>query len=593
MRRAAIGAGVVALAAVAAGSAPWPVAPSRVAASLNAALGAPPRLTWSTPEAATFSVLPWPSLRIVKARLDDASAANVVSAPGAEIDLSPIELALGRVAPTHVALFAPSITLDLDRPLSGGRLGANDAIAAIRKFSPLGSVSLTDGVVRVTSRKRGFDSVFESVRGRFDGLSLTSRFSVDLSAVWRGAPLVVSGSLDEPQRAALGKASSLNVTIASALGDLRFGGALTAGATPGAAGELSVSSHALGEAVRLFGFTPSLRLEAADVAVSGAVKATPGDVVFDDATVTAGGQTLQGALRLARNQGRFAISGSLDSARLSLPPPPWRLEPFAAADGGWSRATFLAAPPRDFDLDLRLSAERLDVYGVGLDDVAVSALLRDGALTASLIDATAYGGHAKGELRIVCDDDASRLEARGSVAGADFGAAATDLGWPDLTGKGAAEFAIKAVGRSPAELIAGLSGDASFSLEDGAISGINLEEALRRGQRRPIDVTKDMRSGGTAFDQATVSLLIGGGVAHVLNGALVARGLSADLQGAVDLVGQGWRLRINAAQAAPVGAAPPDAPHLSLDVNGPWSTPSVQAVDETDGGNPGAGASAP
>ncbi len=222
MRRAAIWAGVVALAAVAAGSARWPVAPSRVAASLNAAPGAPLRLTWSTPEVVTFSALPWPSLRIVEARLDDASATNVVSAPDAEIDLSPIELLLGRVAPTHLALFAPTITLDLDRPPSGGRLGARDALAAIRGFSPLGSVSLTDGVVRVTSRRQGFDTVIESVRGRLDGLSLTSRFSVDLSAVWRGAPLVVSGSLDEPQRAARGMASSLNVAIASALGDLGF-----------------------------------------------------------------------------------------------------------------------------------------------------------------------------------------------------------------------------------------------------------------------------------------------------------------------------------------------------------------------------------
>ena len=274
----------------------------------------------------------------------------------------------------------------------------------------------------------------------------------------------------------------------------------------------------------------------------------------------------------ARSTARICLCLRRLGASSRSPPP-------TAAGAG---RTFLAAPPRDFDLDLRLSAERLDVYGVGLDDVAVSALLRDGALTASLIDATAYGGHAKGELRIVCDDDASRVEARGSVAGADFGAAATDLGWPDLTGKGAAEFAIKTAGRSPAELIAGLSGDASFSLEDGAISGINLEEALRRGQRRPIDVTKDMRSGGTAFDQATVSLLIGGGVAHVLNGALVARGLSADFQGAVDLVGQSWKLRINAAQAAPAGAAPPDAPHLSLDVSGPWSN-SVHPGGRRDG----------
>ena len=441
-------------------------------------------------------------------------------------------------------------------------------------------------------RKHGFDTVIESVRGRLDGLSLTSRFSVDLSAVWRGAPLVISGSLDEPQSAARGNASPLTVTIASALGDLKFDGALTAGATPGAAGELSVSSHTLGEAARLFGFTPSLALGVADVAISGSVKATPGNVVFDDATVAAGEQTLHGALRLTRDGGRLAVSGSLDSARLSMPLPPERLS-LLASNGGWNRSSLLPALPRDLDLDLRLSSERLDVYGVGLDDVAVSALLRDGALTVSLIDASVHGGHAKGEMGFACDDGAWRVEAHGSVTGADFGALASDLGWRDLTGKGAAEFAIKTVGRSPADLVAGLSGAASLALEDGAISRVNLEGALRRSQRRPIDVTRDMRSGGTAFDQATINVLIGRGVAHVLNGALMAQGLSADMQGAVDLVGQSWKLRINVAQAAPTGATPPDAPHLSLNVSGPWSNPSIRAVDETDSEKPDAALSPP
>ena len=403
MRRAAIWAGVVALAAVAAGSARWPVAPSRVAASLNAALGAPPRLTWSTPEAATFSALPWPSLRIVEAKLDDASAANVVSAPDAEIDLSPIELVLGRVAPTHVALFAPTITLDLDRPLSGGRLGATDAIAAIRGFAPLGSVSLTDGVVRVTSRRQGFDTVFESVRGRFDGLSLTSRFSVDLSAVWRGAPLVVSGSLDEPATGGAwkGELAQCHDRFGARRSDVRR----------------SVDSRRDARRRRgAFGLVPCAR--------------GSGSTVWLHAVSTPCGG---GRRNLWRGQGdawRCRLrrcdghGGRADASRRAASRAQWRpargfglarqrafvaasaarrLEPFAPPDGGWSRNAFLAAPPRDFDLDLRLSAERLDVYGVGLDNVAVSAMLRDGALTASLIDATAYGGHAKGELRIACD----------------------------------------------------------------------------------------------------------------------------------------------------------------------------------------------
>ena len=586
MRRAAMGAGVVALAAIAAGSASWPVDPAWVADRLNAASGPTRPLTWRAPQTATFSALPWPSLRIVDAQLENASRVNVVSAPEARVDLSLVALMFERVAPAQMSLAAPTITFDLDRPPFVTRLEAADAMAAFNGFSTLGAVSVTNGVVRLTSRTRGFDTVIESVRGRFDQLSPASRLSADLSAVWRGAPLTLSGSLDQPQQTAIGRPSALVVKFASLVGDLTFTGALTAGSTPGAAGELSVSSPAVADLLRLFGAKPPPFPGISDVAISGTIKATPEDVVFADATVTAGGQTLQGAVRLTRSGGRLAVSGSLDTEHLALasllgPPGPLR-EP----DGGWSRSAFPLAPPRDFDLDLRLSADRLDAYGGRLDNVAASALLKDGALTAEIVEATAYGGRLGGELHATCDNSALRLTARGKLDGADFGAIASDIGWLGLTGNGAAELAIETVGRSPADLIAGLGGKASLTMAEGDLSAINLEEALRRSQRRPIDVAKDTRSGQTAFEQATVSVLIGQGIAHIVNGALIARGLRADLQGAVDLGGQSWKLRLNASQEQPSGIPPPDAAHLSFDINGPWSNPSIQSADEVDGAEP-------
>ncbi len=586
MRRAAILAGVLALAAIAAGSARWPVAPGWVADRLNGAFGQARPLTWSTPQAATFSALPWPSLQIVDARLDNASGANLVSAPEARIDLSLIALALGRVAPARLTLTAPTVSFDLDRPPFVGRLGASDAMAAINRFAPLGDVRVTNGVVRVTSRKRALDTVIESVRGRFDILSPATRIRVDMSAVWRDAPLIVSGSFEQPLQAARGRPSALVVGLISSLGNVTFNGAVTGGVTPGAAGDVSISSHALADVLRLLGATPPPFPGAADVAISGKIQATQEEVVFDEATVTGGGQTLQGALRLARSGGRLAVSGSLDAEHLALAPLLGPAPTLLAADGDWSRKNLSLAPPRDFDLDLRLSAGQLDAYGVNIDNVAASALLKDGALTAELVEATAYGGRLKGALRLACDPFNIRVAAHGKLAGADLGAAASNFNWLALTGNGDAEFAIETVGRSPADLIAGLDGKASLTLTDGAFSAVNFEEALRRSQRGPVDLVKDRRSGGTAFDQATLSLLVGQGVAHIVNGALVARSLRADMQGAIDLGGQSWRLRLNASQEGPTGIPPPDAAHLSLDIEGPWSNPSVQSPDGGDTAQP-------
>ena len=587
MRRAAAWAGVVALAAVAAGSARWPVNPASVAASLNASFGRTGAMTWNAPKEATFSALPWPGLRIVDAALDSASGVNLVSAPEAQVDLSLLGLMMGRISPARLALTAPTITLDLDRPPFTARLGMADAMAAIAGFAPSGSVNLSNGVVRVMSRKRGLDTVIESVRGRCEGSSPASRVSIDLSAIWRNAPLVLTGSLEEPYRAARGMPSALNIRMSSFLGDFAFSGTLTAGPALSALGNVLASSHAVAQVGRLLGVAFPPALDAADIAISGKIKATPEDVVFDEATVTSRGQVLQGALRLARDGGRLALSGSLDAEHLSLSPLLGPAEPLRLEDGRWSEQSFSVASPPDFDLDLRLSVGQLDAYGVALDNVAASALLKGGALTASLVDASAYGGRGQGELRLASDGSDSRLEMRGKLVDADLGAAASRFGLPVLTGKGDADLSVRAAGRSPAELISGLEGTASLVLADGAVSGVNLEEALRRSQRRPLDVTRDMRSGGTTFERMTIDFVIGSGVAHVVNGALSARGLKADLQGDIDLVDQSWKLRLNAEQTDPSGAIPPDAARLSLDIDGPWSNTTVAPADEPDKEQPG------
>jgi AsmA protein len=214
--------------------------------------------------------------------------------------------------------------------------------------------------------------------------------------------------------------------------------------------------------------------------------------------------------------------------------------------------------------------------------------LKDGALAANLVDATAYGGRLDGELTLTRRDSGIRIAMRLKLADADIGGAASDFGWPILTGKGTAEFSIVTAGGCAAELVAGLQGAASLDLTDGAVEGVNLEEALRRSQRRPLDVAKDMRSGGTAFERVTLSAAIGGGVAHVDKGELVARGVKADLAGAVDLAGRSLNLRLETAQTGSTGSAPADGARLVLEIAGPWASPSVQTVGETDAAEPGA-----
>jgi AsmA protein len=60
-----------------------------------------------------------------------------------------------------------------------------------------------------------------------------------------------------------------------------------------------------------------------------------------------------------------------------------------------------------------------------------------------------------------------------------------------------------------------LNGTASLNAHDGALVGLNVEQLLRRLERRPLSGNGDFRSGRTPFDQLVLNLAIDHGVVAV------------------------------------------------------------------------------
>jgi AsmA protein len=582
------------LALAACGFARWPLSAAKVGDSLNAAFGASPRLHWNAPQAATFSILPWPSLRIVDARLDDAGGVNLLSAPTARLDLSLVELARGRFIPTRAVLVSPTVTLHIDRaPFAAAGEGLAAPASVAGALAPLTSLSLSNGFLRVVGVRPGLDTLIANVQGRLDGLTVGNQLRFNLSAEWRNQPIAVAGALSDPEAAAKSAPSRFEFALDSPMAKFAFDGALALGDRPSAEGDMSASVRSIAALAALFNADPPPVLAADDIAVSGKVKAAPDALTLGDATLTSAEQTFEGAIEIADTGGRTAVSGTLAAETLALEPllgPPQRLfDP----SGGWSAKPFALTPPAAFDLDLRLSASHLDVYGRKLADAAASVIVRDGKLSMNLIDAAAYGGRLNGEAALACVGQDLKLSARGELTDADLGAAFADFGRPTATGRGAARFSIETSGVSPAAAVAALTGTAALEAADGGIAGVNLEEALRRSQRRPIDVARDMRLGGTAFDKLAVSLSVDDGRAQIERGALTSHGVGAELEGLIDLVAQSWALRLNAVQTDAAGEESQSAAHLTLDIDGPWAAPQVRAIGAGDGPDPGGEPQAP
>ena len=179
-----------------------------------------------------------------------------------------------------------------------------------------------------------------------------------------------------------------------------------------------------------------------------------------------------------------------------------------------------------------------------------------------------------------------KASVRGELVDADLGAAIADFSKAVMTGNGRAQFAVEASGGSPAAMVGSLTGTASLEAADGSILGVNLEEALRRSRRRPIDVERDMRAGGTAFDKIDASLALEDGRARVERAVMTSHGVTAELRGLIDLLARSWDLHLKAVQTDAAGEESQDAAHLTVDIAGPWAQPTIRAAgsDSTEPG---------
>jgi len=77
-----------------------------------------------------------------------------------------------------------------------------------------------------------------------------------------------------------------------------------------------------------------------------------------------------------------------------------------------------------------------------------------------------------------------------------------------LEGRGNLSLNVEGSGSSVLAVTNTLSGTANVTAHDGALAGIDVEQLLRRLERRPLSGNGDFRSGRTLFDQLALALKI-------------------------------------------------------------------------------------
>lgn len=404
--------------------------------------------------------------------------------------------------------------------------------------------------------------------------SISRSFAATGQFDWRGER--VDGSISASDFVALlsGDRSGLKARLASAPLKVAFDGTVANRTSLMMEGTATMDSPSLRNALRWMGQAPPgggggfgrFALKARANVVGGSVALTNVNVELD-------GNVAEGVMTYANN-GRQTLQATLAAGNLDFTPYISTFRLLASGQRDWNRQLFDLSSLSSTDLDMRLSAAKVTVGPSKLGRTAFGANLRGGALALSVGEAQMYGGIAKGSFAIARSDAVADVRAQFQFTDVDLQACASELfGINKLSGRGNLNVSLMASGSSPFGLASSLDGTATLIGHDGAIAGFNVEQLLKRLEKRPLSGGGNFRSGSTPYDNLSISVKFADGVATADDIHVESPTAKITLTGTASVPSREYDLKgVASLTSASAGGNGFDLPFV---IQGPWDDPLI------------------
>ena len=403
--------------------------------------------------------------------------------------------------------------------------------------------------------------------------SISRSFAATGQFDWRGER--IDGSISASDFVALlsGERSGLKARLASAPLKLAFDGTVANRTSLMMEGTVTVDSLSLRNALRWTGQQAPAGGGFGRFALKARANVVGGSVALTNVNVELDGNVAEGVMTFANN-GRQMVQATLAAGNLDFTPYISTVRLLASGARDWNRQLFDLNALSATDLDMRLSAARVTVGPTRLGRTAFGANLRNGALALSIGEAQMYGGIAKGSLGIARSDAIADVRAQFQLTDVDLQSAAGELfGVNKLSGRGNLNVSLVASGSSPFGLASSLDGTATLTGHDGAISGFNVEQLLKRLERRPLSGAGNFRQGSTPYDSINVSVRFVDGIATAEDIRVESPTSRLKLTGTASVPAREYDLRGVASLISAASGNP--AFELPFVVQGPWDDPLI------------------
>ena len=486
----------------------------------------------------------------------------------------------GRIEIADISLVRPTIAIIFNADHSSNWSGHIETLARTLKPGPdrpasFSEIRITDGTIILRDKAYEIVETLANVEMALAWPSISRSFAATGRFAWHEQPIDATISLTDFVAALQGDRSGLKIRLAGAPFKFAFDGYLSYRPTLKMEGTLAADAASLRDTLRWAGQQPPPGGGFGRFALKAQTNVVGGTIGLSGVNIELDGNAGEGVLTF---DGRQALQGTLAAEGLDLTPYTSAVRLLTSGDRGWDSKPIALDGLEGVHLDLRLSAARVNIASAKLGRTAVAANLRGGNLTVAVGESQAFGGVVRGTFGLAKSPAGADFRAQLQFTNVDLEQCLGDMfGIRRLEGKGNLSFAVESSGRSVYDLTKALNGTASLTSRKGAIAGFNVEQLLKRIERRPLSGGGEFRTGKTPYETLTLNLKIVQGVANVEDVRMEGPSVGLALAGSasipereLDLRGTASLLSISTSSNA---AAP--AFELPFMVQGPWDDPII------------------
>ncbi len=540
-----------------------------VKSEIRAATGLNPLLRGDV----SVSLFPYGQVTLTDVALGEGPGDPPLQAARLVARLSFLPLLMGRVDIADITLAEPRIVLAIDKTGRSNWDGLRSSLdRAMEPGAPsFSEIRINNGTLIVRDDYREIFEYVSNADLSFAWPAISRSFAVTGSARYRGEPIEIGVTLANFTAALQGERSALKVRLAGPPLKFTFDGAIGTRPTLKIEGATSADSVSLRRAIGWLGKKPLPGGGFERFSLKAQTNMVGGTIALSQVNLELDGNVAEGVLTFAAD-GRQTLQGTLAVDELDLTPYLSTVRLLTGAEREWSRARFDLDGLATADLDLRLSAGKVIIGPTTLGRTAIATNLRGGNLGITIGEARGFGGVIRGNIGLARSEQGATFSSQLQFDGVNLERCIGDLfGLKRIEGKGNMTVSLEGTGPNVYALTRTLNGEATLTSTKGALTGLNVEQLLRRLERRPLSGGSEFRSGRTPFEELSVRMKIAQGNVTVEDVNLRGPAVRLDIAGEASIPGRDLDLK---GVATLVSASANTKPfELPFAVQGPWDDP--------------------